>query len=116
VTSADRATSLILTHIPVLGLEKVNLLDGSGRILGEDIFARYSIPSHDVSTMDGFALKEEDIKDATPENPVTFDVIEELKAGTKSKKEVKQGKAIRLMTGAILPYGADTVVKLWSKY
>jgi molybdopterin molybdotransferase len=111
VTSADRATSLILTHTPVLGLEKVNLLDGSGRILGEDIFARYSIPSHDVSTMDGFALKEEDIKDATPENPVAFDVIEELKAGTKSKKEVKKGKAIRIMTGAILPYGADTVVK-----
>jgi len=74
VVSIEKATSIILEHIPVLGLEKIDLLYASGRVLGEAIIARYSIPSNDISTMDGFALMEEDIRGAGQENPLTLKV------------------------------------------
>lgn len=111
MVSIDEAISIILTHTPVLGLEKVDLLGSSRRVLAEDILARYSIPHCDISTMDGFALREKDIKDANPENPVTLHVIETLKAGAKPKKEIGSDESTRIMTGAILPAGADTVVR-----
>ena len=65
--SVEEALQIILKSIPVLGLEKVDILNALGRVLGEDLYAPYHIPHWDNSAMDGYAVIQNDIKDATPE-------------------------------------------------
>ena len=108
--SFDEALNNILSHIHALGFEKVSLLDALGRVLAEDIFAKRDIPPLDNSAMDGYALKFEDVQNASPDRPVRLEVIEDLPAGFISKKKLEKGKAIRIMTGAPIPKGADTVI------
>lgn len=108
--SVDEALNKILSNITPLGLEKVSILDALGRVIGEDIYANRNIPPLDNSAMDGYALLFEDIQKASPHAPVRLEVIEDLPAGFLSKKEIEKGKAIRIMTGAPIPKGADTVV------
>ena len=108
--SVDEALNRILTQITVLGLEKVGIISSLGRVIGEDILAPRDIPPLDNSAMDGYALRSADIKGASRENPVSLQVIEELPAGELPQKAVAKGEAIRIMTGAPIPSGADTVV------
>jgi molybdopterin molybdotransferase len=108
--SFEEALDKILSRIRPLGLEKVHLLDSLGRIIGEDIYARRNIPPLDNSAMDGYALKFEDIRESTKDHPVRLEVIEDLPAGFISKKTIGKGQAIRIMTGAPIPKGADTVI------
>lgn len=108
--SVDEALNRILSHIQPLGLEKVSILDALGRVIGEDIYAKRNIPPLDNSGMDGYALRSEDIQKACKESPVRLEVIEDLPAGAMSTKTIEKGKAIRIMTGAPIPKGADTVV------
>lgn len=108
--SVEEALQTILKSVPVLGLEKVDILNALGRVLGEDVYAPYHIPHWDNSAMDGYAVIHKDIQDATPENPATLNVIADLPAGYTTKRELKQGEAIRIMTGAPIPVGSDTVV------
>jgi molybdopterin molybdotransferase len=106
------ARDMILARIPVLGAEKVPLFDALGRVLAEDVTARYDIPPHDNSAMDGYAVQAADVQDATPETPVELQVVEDLPAGYVSSRGVEPGQAIRIMTGAPMPAGADTVVRV----
>jgi molybdopterin molybdotransferase len=106
----DEALDKILSHVPPLGFEKVSLLDALGRVIGEDIYAKRNIPPLDNSAMDGYALKSEDVRKASQNHPVRLVVIEDLPAGFISTKTIEKGKAIRIMTGAPIPKGADTVV------
>jgi len=106
----DEALNNILSHIHALGFEKVSLLDALGRVLAEDISAKRDIPPLDNSAMDGYALKFEDVQNASPDRPVRLEVIEDLPAGFISTKKIEKGKAIRIMTGAPIPKGADTVI------
>jgi len=108
--SFEEALDKILSRIRPLGLEKVLLLEGLGRIIGEDIYARRDIPPFDNSAMDGYALKFEDIWESSKDHPVRLEVIEDLPAGSVSKKTIGKGQAIRIMTGAPVPKGADTVI------
>ena len=108
--SFDEALNNILSHIHALGFEKVSLLDALGRVIAEDIYAKRDIPPLDNSAMDGYALKFEDIQKASPKDPVRLEVIEDLPAGFISKKKIERGKAIRIMTGAPIPKGADAVI------
>ena len=108
--SIDEALQVILPTIRVLGLERLSIVNGLGRVLGEDIYAPYPIPPWDNSAMDGYAVVHEDIKDASRENPAVLTVIADLPAGYTSEKELARGEAIRIMTGAPLPKGSDTVV------
>ncbi len=108
--SFDEALNNILSHIHALGLEKVSLLESLGRVIAEDIYANRDIPPLDNSAMDGYALKFEDVQKASPDHPVRLDVIEDLPAGFISKKKLEKGKAIRIMTGAPIPKGADAVI------
>ena len=108
--SADEALQVILGTIEVLGLERVPLMSSLGRIVGEDIYAPYPIPSWDNSAMDGYAVIHKDIASASPENPARLEVIADLPAGYATTRELKSGEAIRIMTGAPLPKGSDTVV------
>jgi molybdopterin molybdotransferase len=108
--SFDEALNNILSHIHALGLEKVSLLESLGRVIAEDIHAPRNIPPLDNSAMDGYALRVEDIQKASPNHPIRLEVIEDLPAGSISKKKLESGKAIRIMTGAPVPEGADTVI------
>jgi molybdopterin molybdotransferase len=108
--SVDEALDKILSHIRPLGFEKVSILDALGRVITEDIFAKRNIPPLDNSAMDGYALRSEDVRQASQDHPVRLVVIEDLPAGFISTKTVERGKAIRIMTGAPIPKGADTVV------
>ena len=108
--SVEEALQVILKSIQVLGLEKVDILSSLGRVLGEDIYAPYHIPHWDNSAMDGYAVIQKDIKDATPENPATLKVVADLPAGYTAKRDLKKGEVIRIMTGAPMPEGSDTVV------
>jgi len=110
MTSVDEALDKILSHIHPLGFEKVSVLDSLGRVVGEDIHARRDIPPFDNSAMDGYAILSEDVEKASSNHPVRLEVIEDLPAGSISTKRLRKGKAIRIMTGAPVPKGADAVI------
>ncbi len=113
LTPLHEAQQTVLDATVVLGLEKISLLDALGRTLGEDIVAERDNPPWDNSAMDGFAVRWEDIKQDHPiQKPVTLAVIEDVPAGRMPSKTVGAGQAIRIMTGAPIPQGADTVLKV----
>jgi len=107
----DEAQNLVLSFTSIMGKEKVDLLTSLARVIGEDIIAPFDIPPWDNSAMDGYAVRFDDIKTASPESPVSLRVIDELPAGSLPKNHLKAKEAIRIMTGAPLPPGADTVVR-----
>jgi molybdopterin molybdotransferase len=113
LTQLFDAQRVVLDAAPALGLEKVSILEALGRILGEDIVAERDNPPWDNSAMDGFAVRWEDIKQESPiQRPVTLSVIEDVPAGSMPARAVGSGQAIRIMTGAPIPQGADTVLKV----
>jgi molybdopterin molybdotransferase len=113
LTPLHEAQQIVVDATAVLGLEKISLLDALGRTLGEDIVAERDNPPWDNSAMDGFAVRWEDIKQDHPiQKPVTLAVIEDVPAGKMPSKSVGAGQAIRIMTGAPIPQGADTVLKV----
>lgn len=81
-------------------------------ILAEDIVATYEIPRFNKSPYDGFALRSKDTEGASGEHRVNFTVIDHIGAGSVSEKEVGPFEAVRIMTGAEMPKGADAVVML----
>ena len=108
--TVDEALDKILSCIQPLGAEKVSILEALGRLVAEDVYAKGDIPPLDNSGMDGYAVRSEDIKNAAQDRPVRLEVIEDLPAGSISSKIVQRGQAIRIMTGAPIPKGADGVV------
>ena len=110
MVTAGEALKTILAQIEPKGLEKVPIEAALGRILAEDIVARRSNPPMDNSAMDGYAVIAADIQSATPENPVKLVVIENVAAGAVARKTLKSNQAIRIMTGAPIPPGADAVL------
>jgi molybdopterin molybdotransferase len=105
VLTVEEAQASVLAVVSVLGSEEVPLAEAHGRVLREDVTARIDQPERDNSAMDGYAVRAEDIAAA----PVTLPVIGDLPAGRPSSIALRPGTAIRIMTGALLPEGADTV-------
>lgn len=101
--SVTEAQSRIRGRVPRLGHERVKLWDAEGRILAEDLAAARSLPPCDNSAMDGFAVRSADLPGILP-------VVGEVAAGHPRKDEVPPGAAVRIMTGAPMPPGVDTVV------
>ncbi len=113
LTQLEDALKTVLETVPMLGVEKIGLLETLGRVLAEDIIAERDNPPWDNSAMDGFAVRYEDIKQAHAiTTPTVLKVIEDVPAGKFPAKTVGKGEAIRIMTGAPIPKGADTVVKV----
>jgi len=108
----EEALSIILSHIKPLKSESFELADCLDRVLAQDITARDDIPPFANSAMDGFAVRACDTLGASPGQPVSFTVLEDLPAGRETGTEVCSGQAIRIMTGAPMPAGADSVVKV----
>ncbi len=110
ISVKDAFTTILATCRP-MELEKVNILEARGRVMGEPIDAPRDIPSAANSAMDGYAIRWADTKDASPANPVELKVIETIAAGVLPLKTVEPGQAARIMTGAVIPKGADAVVR-----
>ena len=108
--SVEDARERILGFFSQLGTEERAISDALGQVLTEDIVGKFDVPPWDNSAMDGYALQAPDIADAHPDAPVTLDVIGSIAAGDVPSQSVRQGAAIRIMTGAPLPDGADAVV------
>jgi len=108
--SVDEALTEILRHIRPLEPEQVSILDALGRVLVESVVSDTNIPPFDNSAMDGYAVRSAEVAGATPESPVSLTVIGSVAAGYVAGMEVLSGTAVRIMTGAPLPEGADTVV------
>jgi molybdopterin molybdotransferase len=113
LTLLHEAQKTVLDSSRPLGVEKVGLIQVLGRVLGEDIIASRDNPPWDNSAMDGFAVRWEDIRQHHAiTKPVVLKVVEDVPAGKVATKSVGPGEAIRIMTGAPVPRGADTVVKV----
>jgi molybdopterin molybdotransferase len=109
--SVEKALKTILVNFRPLGLEKINILEARKRVIGEDIFAPHNIPSADNSAMDGYAVRHIDTKGATQDKPLQLKIIEDIPAGKVALKKIKKGEAARIMTGAVIPEGADSVIR-----
>jgi molybdopterin molybdotransferase len=107
----EEALERILNTVHVLEPEVKPIMDCLGQVLAADVTAEFDIPPHDNSAMDGFAVLAGDTSHANPKRPVYLDVIGEVAAGYTSSLRLTKGKAIRIMTGAPLPAGADAVVQ-----
>ncbi|HWP28561.1 MAG TPA: gephyrin-like molybdotransferase Glp, partial [Chloroflexota bacterium] len=110
--SVDEALAAILEKIPVLEPEEVFLDEALGRVLAEDIYADIDVPPFDNSAMDGYAVIAADTAPATPERPVVLRVVADLPAGYLPQTPVRHGEAVRIMTGAPMPPGADAIVRV----
>ena len=108
--SVEDALDLVLAQVHPLGAERVPILRALGRVLAEDVYADTDIPPLSNSAMDGYALQAAATLDATPERPSRLRVIYDLAAGHTTHLDVTSGAAIRIMTGAPIPSGADTVI------
>ena len=109
--SVEEALEKILSYVEVLEPERRPILDCLGQVLAEDVYSTIDIPPLDNSAMDGYAVRAEDTYGARESSPVYLAVVGEVAAGSLPTKEIEPGTAIRIMTGAPLPDGADAVVQ-----
>lgn len=107
----DEALEKVLEHIEVLEAEESPILGCLGQVLAEDVSSTISIPPLDNSAMDGYAVRSADTRGASRQSPRILRVMDTIAAGAVSQSEVKPGTAVRIMTGAPIPKGADSVVK-----
>jgi molybdopterin molybdotransferase len=109
--SVEEALEQVLSYVEVLEPERKPILDCLGQVLAEDVYSTIDIPPLDNSAMDGYALQAEDTRGASESSPRYLVVVGEIAAGSMPTKAVRSGTAIRIMTGAPLPEGADAVVR-----
>lgn len=109
--SFERARQLLLEAVGPVGGETVPLSLCGGRVLAQDLTARENVPRFDRSPYDGFALRGEDTQGASPEEPVTLRILEEVPAGAVPTRPVEPGTAVKVFTGTPIPQGASGVVK-----
>ena len=110
----NQAEQLILNLIQPLDSgqdgETLNLLNASGRILAAPITSSLDFPHWDNSAMDGYAVRYADVQGCAAESPVTLTIVEEIPAGYQPQKTIQPGQAARILTGSVMPSGADTIV------
>jgi len=110
VITVEEALERILSYVDVLEVEEKPLLEALGQVLAEDVASSINIPPLDNTAMDGYAVRAADTEGASPDSPVTLRVTGEVAAGYVFEGEVAAGSAVRIMTGAPIPAGADAVV------
>lgn len=108
--SVEQALARIISFVPVLPAETKPILDALGQVLAEDIVSPINIPPWDNTGMDGYAVRSQDIASASSGSPRILKVIGVIAAGQMPDKQIEPGTAIRIMTGAPIPPGADAVV------
>jgi len=108
--SIGEAVTQIMKHQISGVTEHVSINESYGRYLSEDLIATSNVPHFDRAPYDGFAVRSIDTIEASPSNPVEFEVIDHIGAGMVSAKLVGEKQAVRIMTGAMMPNGTDAVV------
>lgn len=108
--SVDAHLADVLSKVRPLEDLDLQLLDAHGCVLAGDVVATGPVPSFDNSAMDGYAVRVSDVARATADAPVTLPVVGDVPAGPLSPLSVQPGACVRIMTGAVLPAGADAVV------
>jgi molybdopterin molybdotransferase len=108
--SVEQALEKVLSSISVLDEEDRAILESLGQVLAQDVHSNVDVPPADNSAMDGYAVRAADIKGAAKGKPRLLKIIDMVIAGGIPKKSVDPGTAIRIMTGAPVPKGADAVV------
>jgi molybdopterin molybdotransferase len=111
VISVEEALEKVLDRIDILEAEESPILSCLGQVLSEDVFSPINTPPLDNSAVDGYAVRSVDTRGASRRSPCSLRVIGTVAAGAIPKGEVKPGTAIRIMTGAPIPKGADSVVR-----
>ena len=110
----NQAESIIFDLVRVLDstkdIETVSLENAVGRTLATTVTSKLDFPHWDNSAMDGYAVRYQDVKDCSQNNPVSLDVVTEIAAGDRPKTDIKLNQAARIFTGAMLPDGTDTIV------
>lgn len=109
--SLEQARELVLSHMALMPVERVSVLDAVGRVAAEPLTSDMDVAPFAHSAMDGFALRAAEIADATDDAPVKLEVIAEIGAGSVFSGTIGAGQCVRIMTGAQLPDDADAVVK-----
>jgi molybdopterin molybdotransferase len=112
--SVNQAEQQILDQTQPLDPERntewLELSQVCGRILAKSIASRLDFPHWDNSAMDGYAVRYEDVRDCASDRPVTLEIMEEIPAGYQPQHRLQPGQAARILTGSVMPAGADTVV------
>ncbi|MDK0749900.1 molybdopterin molybdotransferase MoeA [Clostridium perfringens] len=107
----EEALEILNKNTKALKSEVVSIKDSLKRVLYGDVKSKINNPPFNKSVFDGYAFKSEDSKGTSKENPIELKIVDEIFAGDFSEIEIKHGEAIRIMTGAPIPMGADCVLK-----
>jgi len=107
---ADAALKIIRSAVPPCGVERVPLCESAGRVLADDLPARADNPLFDYSSMDGYAVRARDTTGSTSRRPARLKLSGRIEAGEETRLRLRPGEAIRILTGAPMPSGADAVV------
>jgi molybdopterin molybdotransferase len=110
--SVDEHLSIVLDSVGSIEPIELTLLDAQGLLLAENIASGVPLPGFDNSAMDGYAVRSVDTRDADIDHPITLPVIGDIAAGAKTRGGMGPGLAMRIMTGAPMPAGADAVIAL----
>jgi molybdopterin molybdotransferase len=114
VLAVKEAESVILGLVQPfdqqLDVEVVDLAAATGRILASPVTSQLDFPHWDNSAMDGYAVRYADVQSCNAQEPAILEIVEEIPAGYKPETSIQQGQAARILTGACMPTGADTVV------
>jgi molybdopterin molybdotransferase len=110
VISIGEAQQNVLEVVPVLGRERIHILEALGRVLAQDVPATRDVPSADNSAMDGYCCRHEDLVGASAENPLRLKLIGESPAGWPFSGTIGPREAVWVMTGGLIPQGGDTVI------
>lgn len=110
--TVDEHRSIVLDGIGSVDPIELTLLDAQGLLLAENVSADFPLPSFDNSAMDGYAVRAVDTRNASKDKPVPLQVVGDVAAGAKTRSGMGPGLAMRIMTGAPIPAGADAVIPL----
>ncbi len=110
VLSVEEALARVLAAFEPLSPERRPILEALGQVLAEDVFAEMDIPPLANSAMDGYAVRCSDTGDALPDRPCRLRVVADLAAGYVLDEPIRPGTAVRIMTGAPVPPGAEAVI------
>ena len=110
-TEVTDAVALLARRLAPLPPESVALTAAAGRVLAADVVSAVAVPPFDRAAMDGYALRGAETFGAGPYNPLEFLVVGEALPGRPASATVQPGEAVRIMTGAPLPEGADAVLQ-----
>lgn len=106
----ETARDLLIEQVTPVSTETLPLPECAGRVLAGELLAEENVPAFDRSPYDGYALRAADSFSATEENPVTLRILEEVPAGAVPSVTVAEGEAVKVLTGAPIPEGADAVI------